>query len=107
MAKAKDMKLIRASIIRYIEALRKRNIDVVTAYLYGSYAQGKATEWSDIDVAVLTRKFIGDSFDFKFLLMKIARDIDFNIEPHPFLADEFTEDDPLAAEVMRTGEKVA
>ena len=107
MAKAKDMKLIRASVIRYIEALRKRNIDVVTAYLYGSYAQGKATEWSDIDVAVLTRKFIGDSFDFKFLLMKIAREIDFNIEPHPFLADEFTEDDPIAAEVMRTGEKVA
>jgi len=101
------MKLIRASVIRYIEALRKRNIDVVTAYLYGSYAQGKATEWSDIDVAVLTRKFIGDSFDFKFLLMKIAREIDFNIEPHPFLADEFTEDDPIAAEVMRTGEKVA
>jgi predicted nucleotidyltransferase len=107
MAKAKDKKLIRASVKRYIEALRKRNIDVVTAYLYGSYAQGKATEWSDIDVAVLTKKFIGDSFDFKFLLMKIARDIDFNIEPHPFLADEFTEDDPIAAEVMRTGEKVA
>ncbi len=107
MAKAKDKKLIRASVKRYIEALRKRNIEVVTAYLYGSYAQGKATEWSDIDVAVLTKKFIGDSFDFKFLLMKIARDIDFNIEPHPFLADEFTEDDPIAAEVMRTGEKVA
>ncbi len=98
---------IRESVKRYIEALRKRNIEVVTAYLYGSYAQGKATVWSDIDVAVLTKKFIGDSFDFKFLLMKIARDVDFNIEPHPFLADEFTEDDPIAAEVMRTGEKVA
>ena len=107
MAKAKDRKLIRESVKRYIEALRKRNIEVVTAYLYGSYAQGKATAWSDIDVAVLTKKFIGDSFDFKFLLMKIARDIDFNIEPHPFLADEFTEDDPIAAEVIRTGEKVA
>lgn len=107
MAKAKDKQLIRQLIRTYIEELRKRNVEVVTAYLYGSYAQGKATEWSDIDVAVLTKKFIGDRFDFTFLLMKIAREVDFNIEPHPFLADEFTEDDPLAAEVMRTGEKVA
>jgi predicted nucleotidyltransferase len=107
MAKAKDKKLILQSIERYIEELRKRNIDVVTAYLYGSHAQGKATEWSDIDVAVLTNKFIGDRFDFTFLLMKIAREVDFNIEPHPFLAEEFTEDDPLAGEVIRTGEKVA
>src|SRR3990172_357020 len=106
MAKAKDKQLIRQAIKIYIEELRKRNIEVVTAYLYGSYAQGKATEWSDIDVAVLTKKFIGDRFDFTFLLMKIAREGDFNIEPHPFLADESTEDDPLAAEVMRTGEKV-
>ncbi|MEK6775631.1 MAG: nucleotidyltransferase domain-containing protein [bacterium] len=107
MDETKNKQLIYQSIKRYIEELKKRNIEVVAVYLYGSYAKGKATEWSDIDVAILTEKFIGDSFDFKFLLMKIAREIDPDIEPHPYLVDEFTEDNPLAAEVMRTGEKVA
>lgn len=106
MAKRKDKKLIYESIERYINELRKRNIEVVAAYLFGSYAKGRATEWSDIDVAILTKKFIGDSFDFKFLLMKIAREINFDIEPHPYLVDEFNEDNPFAAEVIKTGEKV-
>ena len=106
MAKRKNKKLILELIKKYVNELRKRNIDIVGAYLFGSYAKGKATVWSDIDVALLTKNFIGDSFDFKFLLMKIARDIDIDIEPHPYLVDEFNEDNPLATEVIRTGEKV-
>lgn len=106
MVKGKDKKLIYKTIEKYVDELRKRNIDVVEAYLFGSHAKGKATEWSDIDVALLTKSFIGDSFDFKFLLMKIAREIDYNIEPHPYLVDEFNEENPRAAEVMRTGERV-
>jgi len=107
MVETKNKQMIYQSIKRYIEELKKRNIDVVAVYLYGSCAKGKATVWSDIDVAILTKKFIGDSFDFKFLLMKIAREIDPDIEPHPYLVDEVTEDNPLEVEVMRNGEKVA
>jgi len=106
MAATKDKRLILESIRKYIDELRKRNIDIVAAYLFGSYAKGKPTEWSDIDVAIVTKKFIGDSFDFKFLLMKIARDVDFNIEPHPYLTDEFNEDNPFAVEIIKTGERV-
>jgi len=51
--------------------------------------KGTATQWSDIDVALLTNEFIGDSFDFKFLWMKVAREIDLDIEPHPYLIAEF------------------
>ncbi len=106
MAEKEDKKIVYELIKTYVNKLRKRNIDVVAAYLFGSYANGKATEWSDIDVALLTKKIIGDFFDFKFLLMKIAREIDLNIEPHPYLVEDFNEDNPFAVEVMRTGEKV-
>lgn len=106
MAKRKDKKLIYELIHKYIDELKKRNINVVGAYLFGSYVKGNATEWSDIDVALLTKEFIGDSFDFKFLLMKIAREIDLNIEPHPYLVDEFNRNNPIAAEVMKTGVRV-
>ena len=87
-------------------ALKQRNIDVEGSFLFGSYAKEMASKWSDIDLAILTKKFIGDSFDFRFLLMKIARDIDIDIEPHPFLVDEFNEDNPVAAEILRTGKRI-
>ncbi|MFH1860183.1 MAG: nucleotidyltransferase domain-containing protein [bacterium] len=106
MAERKNKRLIYKIIERYVEELKKRNIDIINAYLFGSYAKDKATEWSDIDVALVTKKFIGDSFDFKFLLMKIARDIDIDIEPHPCLENEFKEDNPFALEVMKTGKRV-
>ncbi|PKN69996.1 MAG: hypothetical protein CVU54_08175 [Deltaproteobacteria bacterium HGW-Deltaproteobacteria-12] len=106
MAQRKTKKLVYEHIRQYIEELRKRNIKIDEAYLFGSYVKGTATQWSDIDVALLTKEFIGDSFDFKFLLMKIARDIDPDIEPHPYLISEFKKDNPMSAEVMKTGIRV-
>lgn len=37
--------------------------------------------------------------------MKITRGIDVNIEPHPFTVEEFTKDNPLVSEILRTGGK--
>ncbi|HAX97595.1 MAG TPA: nucleotidyltransferase [Candidatus Atribacteria bacterium] len=90
-----------------MDEIEKRNNRVIGAYLFESYVNGKADEWSDIDVAIVTDSFIGNSFDFKFFLMKIARDRDVNIEPHPFTVEEFTKDNPLVSEILRTGERVA
>jgi len=104
--KEKNRDIIYQSIDRYIDALKKRNINVIGSFLFGSYAKGTPSEWSDIDVAILTDRFIGDSFDFRFLLMQIAREIDYNIEPHPFLIQDFNEDNPAAVEILRTGEKI-
>jgi predicted nucleotidyltransferase len=106
LAEKKDWTAVNLLINRYIAALKKRNIKVLGSFLFGSYVKGIASKWSDIDVAILTDKFIGDSFDFRFLLMKIAREIDADIEPHPFLVEEFNEDNPLAAEILKTGQKV-
>ena len=106
MAEKKDGAAVYLLINRYITALKERNIKVVGSFLFGSYAKGMVSEWSDIDVAILTDKFIGDSFDFRFLLMKVAREIDADIEPHPFLVEEFNEENPLAAEILKTGQKI-
>lgn len=106
MAKKKDGTTVKRLINRYINALKDRNIKVLGSFLFGSYAKGKESEWSDIDVAILTDEFIGDSFDFTFLLMKIAREIDTDIEPHPFLIEEFNEENPVAVEILKTGQKI-
>ena len=79
---------------------------MIHAYLFGSYAKNRADEWSDIDVAVVTDRFIGDRFDFRFLLTRLARKIDMDIEPHPYLLTEFNNGNPLAAEILKTGELI-
>lgn len=98
MAAGRDKRVIYESIEKYISALREREIHVIAAYLFGSFAKGETDAWSDIDLAILTDRFLGDSFDFRFLLMQIAGEIDPDIEPHPFLIDEFDETNPFAAE---------
>jgi predicted nucleotidyltransferase len=65
-----------------------------------------ADEWSDIDVAVVTEGFIGDRFDFRFLLTKLARKIDSDIEPHPYLSSEFNSDNPMAAKILMVGDRI-
>lgn len=106
LAEKKDRAAVNRIINRYINALKDRNIKILGSFLFGSYAQGMESEWSDIDVAILTDEFIGDSFDFTFLLMKIAREIDADIEPHPFLVAEFNEENPVAVEILKTGQKI-
>lgn len=106
MAAGKNKQLIYQEVARYISLLQTQNISVLNAYLFGSYAKGKADEWSDIDLAIVTDRFIGDSFDFRFMLTKLARSIDPDIEPHPYLASEFNQTNPMAAEILKSGEKI-
>ncbi|RZV38103.1 MAG: nucleotidyltransferase domain-containing protein [Candidatus Acidulodesulfobacterium acidiphilum] len=106
MVDEKNKSLILDSINKYLTELQKNDINIVGAYLFGSYSKNNTDKWSDIDLAILTDKFIGDSFDFTLLLMKIARNIDFNIEPHPYIADEFNKNNPFAAEIIKTGIRV-
>jgi predicted nucleotidyltransferase len=106
LAKKKDRETIYRLINQYIDALKQRNINVAGSFLFGSYAKGNPSESSDIDLAILTDKLMVDGVDFRFLLMKIAREIDVDIEPHAFLIDEFNEHNPLAVEILKTGEKV-
>lgn len=96
---------IAPSIARFVAALRQqRRLDAV--YLYGSYARGKANEWSDIDVAVVSPDFSPDRFQEQVSLLRLAAGIDDRIEPRPFRPEDFNETDPLASEIGRHGIRV-
>jgi predicted nucleotidyltransferase len=49
--------------------------------LYGSYARGTWTKYSDIDIAVIVNRMPDDYLSVAKLLNKMTRDIDFRIEP--------------------------
>ena len=96
---------IAPSVERFVAALRQqRRLDAV--YVYGSYARGKANDWSDIDVAVVSPDFSADRFQEQVKLLRLAAAIDDRIEPRPFRPEDFNETDPLASEIRRNGIRV-
>jgi predicted nucleotidyltransferase len=65
------------------EFVRKANefISADEIYLYGSYAKGIETPDSDIDVAVIIEKLIGNYLENSAKLFSIVSKIDYRIEP--------------------------
>jgi uncharacterized protein len=93
------------SVNRFLAAAKlSKRVDM--AYIYGSQARGQATEWSDIDVAVVSSDFSSDFFEERLTLMRLATETDDRIEPWPFTPGTFSSSDPLASEIMRTGVRV-
>ncbi|MDL2289107.1 nucleotidyltransferase domain-containing protein [Oscillospiraceae bacterium OttesenSCG-928-F05] len=82
-------------------------LNVIGVYLFGSFAKGTAGEDSDIDIAVVSDSFTGDPIDDRSYLLVLKYDVDLRIEPHPFLPEDFTEDNPFAREILRTGIRIA
>jgi uncharacterized protein len=77
-------------------------LDVRRAYIFGSYAKGTQREESDIDIAVVIGQ-MDNFFEIQTELFRRRRKIDLRIEPHPFDLDDFSENNPVAAEIMSTG----
>lgn len=101
----KDFNLI---IKKYLSVVKQKYQDIQFAYLFGSYAKGKSTDDSDIDIALIF-SHLEDSkrFEVQVQLMIIAADIDTRIEPHPFSIEDFNSGNPFVAEIKKTGVKMA
>lgn len=91
---------------QYLNELNEHNINVEKLYLYGSYAKGNYHEFSDIDVIMISKDFEGKWFVDRDRIVSLRRNIDVRIEPMPFRPEDFTDSDPLAVEVMATGEEI-
>lgn len=76
--------------------------------VFGSYAKGSQSEWSDIDVCVVSSQFSDSRFDNQRLLMHNRSKKFLQIEPHPFHTQELASEwDPLAAEIRKYGVEVS
>ena len=96
-------KVVLENVKIFLARLDTAGIHVTKAYLFGSYLTGKTDEWSDIDVAVVSPQISDDRFEERIILTKIAISVDDRIEPLPFNPDNFTKDDPLSREIIKTG----
>jgi predicted nucleotidyltransferase len=86
----------------YVEFIRKKAPNIKNAYIFGSFAKGTDREDSDIDLAIIFKN-LTDPFDMQVRLMKLRRQFDTRIEPHPFRESDFRMSNPLAHEIMKSG----
>jgi predicted nucleotidyltransferase len=97
------------TVRRYRSALREQGVPVRFGVVYGSQATGRAGEWSDIDLLVVSPRY-DQPFTHKdaMLLWRVAVHIDSRIEPLPCGEKQWREDD--ASHIIeigrREGEKV-
>lgn len=73
----------------YVKVLKANNIKVEKAILFGSHASGRATDDSDIDIAIISPEFGGDYVEEAVLLKKISEEVDLDISPRPYSLEEY------------------
>jgi predicted nucleotidyltransferase len=83
----------------------KSKYDFVRIILFGSYAKGNFDEESDIDIAVILKDY-NNLIDTQVDLMRLRRNIDSRIEPHPFRLRDFNTANPMFHEIMKYGEDI-
>jgi len=89
----------------FIEQI-KSEINIQSVYLFGSYAKATNEAFSDIDVAIISDSFEGFLFSDTEKILSKTKNINRMIEAHPFRKEDFTEDNPLVKEIIRSGIKI-
>jgi uncharacterized protein len=90
------------SIANKFIAVVSKKYPVKKAWLFGSYARGTNRVDSDIDIAILVKNNY-EIIDLQIDLMKMRRQIDMRIEPHPFTEEYFNESYLLKSEIEKYG----
>ncbi len=76
-------KEIRRKIIEYLKCLEQNGITKPRAILFGSHAKGKAHEYSDIDLIVISDDFNNNPYKYDKLLWRLTVHVEPRIEPIP------------------------
>jgi len=93
MAVEKDIATNKAK--SFITLIQKKGIDVSEAYLFGSATRDATSEYSDIDLAIVSKDFGGlPYYDIK-KISRYRREVDLRLEIHPFSFNEIKKSPPL------------
>jgi len=84
----------------YVGCLVADKYKVKNAFLFGSYANNRQREDSDIDIALVLDDY-DDTIEEFSRLMRLRRKIDLRIEPHPISALNFRRNNPFVAGVKK------
>ena len=104
---AVDAKGITQMAHNYAEDV-KRILPVERAFLFGSYAQGRATEFSDVDICFFLKDYNGKQRVEMIaeLLGLTGKYLDAAIEPLVFESSEMQNGNPFVREILATGKEL-
>ena len=102
MYSKKDLNNLISQLVQLISS----EIRIKGVYLFGSYAKGNSHEYSDIDLALVSDDFEGSRFFDKKRINKYLLKTTTDFQIYLYKTDDFTEDDPFVAEILRTGIKI-
>jgi len=97
---------IKAKIEKYIIALQRNAIPINQIILFGSYAKGSYSEWSDIDLALVSDIFEGSRIKDRSKIRHITLSVSSDFEVLPYRPQDFTIDDPFVKEIIETGIRI-
>ena len=103
MAAELDQNILK-TINAYLNVLREHQLSFESVWLFGSFAENRAFEDSDIDIAMVMTG-VKNKFYKELELTKYRRGVDSRIEPHIITADDL--DSPLYKEVTKRGIRIA
>ena len=89
-------------IARTYLALISKKYDIKQLILFGSFAKGTNNDDSDIDIAIVIDE-TNNIIDIQIELMKLRRQVDLRIEPHPFKLGDFIQNNPMVDEIQKYG----
>jgi len=95
-----DKETVINTVEQYAEIVSKE-LSPSAVVLFGSYANGKPDENSDIDVGIVFNGFTGDRRQTAARLWRLRRDVSFDIEPH--LLDMANDKSGFVKHVFKTG----
>jgi len=83
-----------SGVQNYLRQLSKHGLVISFGVIFGSYALGKASQWSDIDLIVVSPNFDhGIDRESVKILWRVAARTDSRIEPIPCGRHQWQEDD--------------
>jgi len=88
---------------KYLELVKASSfpMQITKAYLFGSFAKGCPGKDSDIDIALVVNKWVGNYEESVVPIWRLRKNVDFRIEPHIVVPDEDYAD--FLPEIQKTG----
>ncbi len=107
MYKEKNLNLsdVKNILKAYAKVLKKHNISLEKMYLYGSFAKGNNTLWSDIDIVVISKDF-ANNVEKEDILWATRENIDLRISPLSYTPEEWEEEISIKDQVDRYGIRI-
>lgn len=95
------------TVTEFARELKQNGVNLRHVFLFGSYAENRQNQWSDMDVALVADEFINFGFeDIKHFVSVLIKKNYYKIQPRTYSTSYFKKGDSFIEEVVKTGVEI-